>query len=294
MRFLIFLPLCGGLAAPIPDQSVRIIAGLEQSGASGASSAQRQFVNLFREWTVAAGSGRGGGVRWWGDVRLTSAPRQSAEPLVQIHSPTAARTPVSELAQAAELLTGLRIPLTHPRRGAALSFVAAAGASGLLNPDAGVTVLALPTDAHGRSRFEQIYGAIPAGKQAIAFVPPDRDRYFRQAWLGIRATAANGATVDLLAGRNESVTRRGAVLRLEVFHPVTVRGRRLIYVFGCVQMATAQPKHSPRLLMAPSDPALPATDPRVWQMPQTPAGRDQYRIGVGFHFGSGARRRAAR
>jgi hypothetical protein len=79
----------------------------------------------------------------------------------------------------------------------------------------------------------------------IAFIKPERDRFFRQYYAGFRMKTyfneEDGmfpATFDATVGQNEAITNtlQGVILRLDGSTPFPIKGADFLYIFGGVQM----------------------------------------------------------
>jgi hypothetical protein len=135
------------------------------------------------------------------------------------------------------------------------------------------------------------------GKTYVAFTLEDRNRFFRQAYGGLRlmthylgdtSRVRPPETFDLTYGFNESVTGghiHGGVLRLEGFVPIPYSGASWIYFFGTgiFRPAGHAATSSPFLLDKAPDGTLP-TDMSAVVIPTPQQNRDYYRIGVGIDF----------
>jgi hypothetical protein len=106
-----------------------------------------------------------------------------------------------------------------------------------------------PSGAIDETALSQIPGLTAVqlvGKNSIALVSPQRDRFLRQYYAGLRLKTFYHdrrsdqpinrfpAMLDMLFGRNESVTGnlKNNVFRLEGFIPLPLREASFIYLFG--------------------------------------------------------------
>lgn len=292
----------------------RAIVGFEQAGASSAKSAQRYFFDL----TISAplplqrridpyfgARGRG-----WGSIRVTSIPQQISTPVGTFATGFATQVSnvkVNEVAQAVEFLAGAeyrlakggRIPFpfssfdNSTTNKFVVSLIAGGGATTPLNPRDTLDVFKVSPAAV--SLFPQA-----AGKDFIAFVSPDRDRFFRQYYAGLRLqtyyfNSRNDdipltrfpAMLDVTFGQNEAVTGgrlRGGVLRLEGYYPLPYEGLKFINLFGTAMMKLSRTKITDPLILetAPDGTTVSGQNVVIITIPQI--NRDYYRIGVGIDF----------
>jgi hypothetical protein len=138
------------------------------------------------------------------------------------------------------------------------------------------------------------------GKDFIAFVSPDRDRFFRQFYAGLRARTwyfdsrnddiplnRYPASLDITFGQNESITGgrlRGGVFRLEGFYPLPYEGLKFINIFGTAMMKLSRTRITNPLILtpAPAGTTVPAPNAVIVTVPQM--NRDYFRIGIGIDF----------
>ncbi len=309
---------------------LRTIVGFEQAGASSAASQQSYFFDIlysrpvnFKCWGWKQGCGSKGrilssstdldlGPRWrsWGNLRISSVPVSVNTPLAEFATNFAGQVgqlPVNRVAQAFEFLGGVEARLAEsPKvyRGFdgktsqvfTLNLLVSGGVITPLSPQQSVQLFKVPTNQPG------FFTAFPQaqGKQLVAFVLPDRDRFFRQAYAGLRV-ASNyiedneqfpkrrfPATFDITYGFNESVTGgriRGGVMRLDGFLPIPYSDVSWIYLFGTglFKPGTRASIQSP-FLLDPAPTGSSATDPTAVVISTPQANRDYYRIGFGIDF----------
>jgi hypothetical protein len=289
----------------------RAIVGLEQAGASSAKSSQKYFFDLTLSAPLPLPLIRtidpffGQRARVWGTVRVTSVPQQLTAPVGQFAAQFAqevSKVKVNEVAQAIEFLAGGEIRLTKKwinfgsfdgktTNKFNLSFIFGGGAITPTNPRDTLEVFKIFPGAAGLPE-------IPAGKEFIAFVSPDRDRFFRQFYAGFRAHGyyfdyknpdiplkRYPATLDVTFGMNESVTGgrlRGGVLRLEGFYPLPYNELEFVNLFGTAIIKPTRTRIQDPLILepAPSGTTVPASNVFLVTVPQI--NRDYYRVGVGI------------
>jgi len=307
------------LVRPLGEYS-RAIVGFEQAAASAASSTQKFFFDLTLSAPLPFGKADpyfGRPVRLWGTARVTSVPQQINSGVATFAAGFAQQVgnlKVNEIAQGIEFLAGTEIRLTKrmslfgsfdgsTTNRFTISLIAGAGAITPVNPKTTLEIFKVFAGAPGLP-------PIPAGKDFIAFVSPDRDRFFRQYYGGVRLQTYYfnywnpdiplkrfPAVLDITFGQNEAVTGgrlRGGVLRLEGFYPLPYEGLKFINIFGTALMRLTRTQITNPLILepAPTGTTVPAPNVFIQTVPQI--NRDYYRIGVGIDFMSLINRLRAR
>ena len=294
------------------DLESRAIVGFHQAGASSSKGEQNLFFDFFviREMPNPR-------FNVWGNVRIASAPQQITTSLSQFSiAAEAGKVKVNELAQSAEFQSGIefRIKCWHPGEtentcdskhkdkadGHAMKprryfgLVAYFGAQGLLDdPVKKLTVFDVPVPGSlQRDRFLKTFPSIPATAQYAGFVPPDRERFYRQYGAGIRFTTHRGniappATYTATFGQDELITGgrfRSVVGRFDVFYPLPLtKGDTkadFIYLFGTANLRLSAAKNLDAFVLNPSA-ATAAASPNM-AVVTIASTRDTYRIGVGI------------
>jgi hypothetical protein len=292
----------------------RAIVGLEQAGASSAKSVQKYFLDLtlstplpFQKYIDPFFGARG---RAWGTIRVTTVPQQISTTIGEFAPAFAtqvSKVKVNEVAQAAEFLAGLeyrmvkggKLPFpfgsfdNSTTNKFTMSLIVGAGAITPLNPRDTLEIFKVFPGAPGLPPQA-------VGKDFVAFVSPDRDRFFRQYYAGLRFqtyyfSAQNEdiplsrfpATLDLTFGQNESVTGgrlRGGIVRIEGFYPLPYDGMKFINLFGTVLMKLTRTQITEPLILepAPAGTTIPAANAVIVTVSQI--NRDYYRLGVGIDF----------
>lgn len=248
----------------------------------------------------------------WGNVRITSVPQQVSNPLVTFAgnflNPISSGQ-VNELVQGVEFQAGLEVPIRFSMpfpsispgvvQRATVSLIASAGASDPFRRRDTSQVFRVNDEA--RRIFD-----IPQGREFIAFVSTDRDRFFRQYYGGLRFRgyffSENNSDLlqhfpsifDVTVGQNETVTGgrlRGAVLRADGSFPIPFSSASYITVFGTamLKMTRRVRETNPLILAAPNGfVAVPGDN--VFIQPTPTADRDYYRVGIGINIGELIRR----
>ena len=297
------------LVRPLGEYS-RAIVGFEQAGASAAQADQNYFFDLTLSAPLPFGTadpyfGRRG--RMWGTARITSVPQQINSGVATFATGFAQQVgnlQVNEVAQGFEFLAGTEIRLTKrmspfgsfdgtTTNRFSVALIAAAGAITPMDPKTTLEVFKIFPDAPGLP-------TIPPGKEFIAFFSPDRDRFFRQYYAGLRLQTyyfnyrnpdvplqRYPAVLDITYGQNEAVTGghlHGGVLRLEGFYPLPYDGLKFINLFGTALLRPKRSRVTDPLILepAPADTVVPGANVFLQTVPQF--NRDYYRIGVGIDF----------
>jgi hypothetical protein len=300
----------------------RAIVGFEQAAAASANSEQKLFLEfnltapLFRTKDKVIES-----PLWvWLNPRITSIPQQTANSVAEFATASNFFAPfeggkVNDIVQAFGFTGGIEVPfkrngsrVTAPMASGfgsktkarySLSFIAGAGAVTPLSAQKSLQVFTVNDSV--RERFPDIRD----NQQFIAFVSPERTRFLRQYFGGIRlktyfVKAGDDASpddrdlepifpgiLDITFGQNEAVTRgrfRGGVARIEGIYPLPFIGndnKGLIYVFASAQMKLTSTKIEKPIFLHLADPVptVPGEDVFVTDVPALD--RDYYKFGVG-------------
>ena len=332
----------------IPNSlTTRAIVGLEQFGASSTESQTKPFVDLFffsplryKTRTVKHKPGDQSGtdneltadiplLSAWGNIRLSSIPEQVAT-IGTIPSsfvnPLAQGSLNNKLVQSFDFLAGLELSaflsnksylglIPGIKQRTEVSLVAGGGAISPLSTtrEANSQIFVVPSAASPqRDLFVARYGAAAASKKYIAFVFPERDRFLRQFYGGVRFKTyyydKGGALInrfpallDVMLGQNEGVTggrlksdltdaegkligrKRSYVLRLEAFYPFPLKETSFLYLFGSAMMKVGGGgvKIDTPLILDTAQSNILVTNDDVFVAPTLQTNRDYYRLGIG-------------
>jgi hypothetical protein len=365
--------------ATIPTNSMntRAVVGMEQVGASSASSETKPFLDFFftgplrfdnlkeKAWVpmpvlnpngtpqlntdgtqktvlvktenVVRGPD-GKPIRvprfgTWGQVRFSTTPQQTASASVfpsnfvnQITDPSK----VIDLVQSFDFLAGVEYRafsangwnwtlIPGARQRTRFFFTFGAGAITPLNAArVNAQVFKIPPAAGGgtpagsqRTEFERRFGIPPADKTYVGFVPLERDRFFRQYYVGIRLKShycedddckrfknSFPSIIDVGFGQNEAVTggtfkqngKRAWVVRLDAFYNLPFKPANFLYLYASTVMKVGQggPRIDNPLFLDTAPGEVQITDTSVFIPPADlqPArlNRDYYKIGVGVNL----------
>ncbi|HEX8117897.1 MAG TPA: hypothetical protein VF521_11550, partial [Pyrinomonadaceae bacterium] len=241
----------------------RTIVGYDQSGAAAAKKEQSFFLDFFISksfpFRQKINPDFGERLKVWGDFRINSVP-QTGDVTVGDFAGGGFTTAVSglkvkDVARVFEVLGGLEYRLTgnnallpsfdrQTKQKFSISLIGSYGIVTPLDPlEKAPTVFKV---------FEGAQGLPPAakGKEFVAFVPVDRDRFFRQYFAGLRVQTfffnkynvpmqRFPAQFDLSVGQNEFVTGgrlHGPVIRMESFFPLPYEKMKFINLFAAAQI----------------------------------------------------------
>jgi hypothetical protein len=294
------------------EWEARAVLGFHQAGASSAESSQNYFFDFY----IMRGLGNhakvyDSRVNVWGNVRIASAPQQvdsSVANFVANFSTGAGGLKVNELAQSGEFLTGLGLRLKNWKQGdriRMLETVGYWGANGAFSePGTRSQIYKVPAaGTPQRGVFERNFGedirrltggAIP---EYVGFVPPDRERFYRQYGFGMRLSTfelnrpySPPATYMFTLGRDQLITEgvyKDVVARADVFYPLPLGkedGRfKFLFLFGTANLRLTKPKPLDVIALEPAGSAVQLYSPTVAVISR-PSSRDTYRIGMGVDF----------
>jgi hypothetical protein len=307
----------------VDDQPVSLLAravvGYEQTGASSAKREQTYFFDLFLRKSMPfmqkINPDFGERFSTWGNVRFTSVPQPGNTALgtfISNFSQQAANVEVKDVARVFDFLAGVEIRLTgnnrllpsfdrQTKQKFSLSFIAGGGSITPLDSRETLATFRVFPDAPGLPPEAR-------GKEFVSFIAADRDRFFRQYFVGLRVQTfffnkynipmqRFPAQLDLTIGQNEFVTGgklRGPVIRVEGYYPLPYDDLNFINLFATAQLKPGSSGNNLPLVLqpAPADATVPSANTVLVLAPQP--NRDYYRAGVGIDFISflGALRRA--
>lgn len=260
-----------------------------------------------------------GGFSVWGDIRLTTTPVQSINSLASF-SPAGFATnfvqgdsasKVNDLVKSFDFLVGFEQQIIRPeklfpgsfRSRTSLSLIAAGGAITPLSFDKFVPVFYNIPTANGSidPNFRNFFSDMNFdGKTKVAFITPDRDRFFRQYYAGLRLKTffEQGnikefpAMFDITVGQNEAITSglKGVILRLDGSTPLPIGNTDFLYLFGSVNMKLGRKINEsipPFFLNPATGGNLSDNDTAVISIDRLPfqtRNRDIFRIGVGVNL----------
>jgi hypothetical protein len=294
---------------PFSSLNKRFIIGFEQSGGASADSKGQPFMDLFINTPLTSrDEGKPARVSIWGDVRLTSTPSQidAFSNLASDAIGTLTGGETNEFVSGFDFVVGPEIRLSRFKN-TDLSFIAGFGAISPLNPRKSVQIFEIPKV--GTSQRQPFLELFPDAedKEFIAFVSPDRDRFLRQYFGGIRLktysydkvdkdgkrTLASEtiqnvfpAMLDITFGQSEAITGGKLtkfVLSIDGFYPLPFPDKyRFLYLFGTAKFKVGGPKSITKpLILDTAASSVKITDTTVFIADPIISNRDFYRIGFG-------------
>lgn len=310
--------------------NTRAIAGFEQAGASSANSETKPFLDLFFTGPLLDGGAGFPRLATWGEARFSTTPEQTAAagafPSNLVNQVTEKNT--VDLVQSFDFLAGLEyrlvksdsyfpslLPNVKQRMGVYL--VGGGGAiSPLTTKRESAQIFTVPSTQSGQFElFKERFGEDAVAQKYIAFVLPERDRFLRQYYGGLRFKTYYfdkdrhlinrfPAILDVMVGQNEAVTggtfkndvtdlsgkvigkKRSWVFRLDGFYPLPVGKLSFLYLYGTALMKLGGGGvhiTTPLFLdTAPGDVLV--TNNNVFVAPNLQLNRDYYKIGVGINL----------
>lgn len=315
------------------SQNTRAIVGFEQTGASAADSESKPFLDFFFTAPLRFKPQKDElpRVSAWGQVRLAALPRQLSTfgtfPSNFVNPLTEGK--LVDLVQGFDFLSGLEVRVFGTdkpyvslipgiKNQTFFHFVAGGGAiSPLTTTRSTAQIFAVPGDESPQlNLFKQRYGEEAAKKDFIAFVFPDRDRFLRQFYFGVRfktfyyednrTTPINRfpAIFDFMIGQNEAVSggrlkndvtdangriigrKRSWVLRLEAFYPFPIKEASFLYLYGTAMMKIGGGgvRIDTPLFLDTAPGNISITDNNVFVAPTLQTNRDYYRFGIGINL----------
>jgi hypothetical protein len=307
---LILLFIFVSPAVRAQDQKVweaRAVVGYHQAGASSAKFTQNFFFDFFIMRNLSDGD------LWdehtwslWGDVRIASFPQQVTTGVGTFATNFATQVsnlPVNQLAQGADFQTGLEYVLKkwEPNRTyRTLGLVGYVGALGAFQPpDSQMEIFNVPDKAS--LQYPAFAAQFPTAANAkyVGFVPPNRERFYRNFGLGVRVTTFDmddqlvpPATYTLSFGQDEAITAgtfSSVVGKIDVFYPLQIPGTssakyKCLYLFANANLRLSKATSIPTFAL--QNPNANGTtvqpfDPNLAVI-TIPSSRDTYRFGVGI------------
>jgi hypothetical protein len=271
----------------VSSRYMRAIIGIEQSGVSSGSSAQNPFIDLF--FNAALSPRR---LLSWGDVRLTTTPQQLTAFVSAASNVAGAATgaKINDLATSFNFKFGPEFVLTPSNKAIRASLIAGFGAaSPLTSPAQSGQIFKLPSSSS--SQYASFLAQYPEvknpGAAFIAFVPLERDRFFRQYFMGLRIRSYQQegfpSMLDVTFGQNSAVTGgqlRHFVLGLDGSYRLKLLDNAF-YIFGSANLKIGGPKYSGTpFILDPAETTVKLSDSNV-VITSRQSNRDFYRIGFG-------------
>jgi hypothetical protein len=285
----------------------RAIVGFHQAGASSAKFTQDFFFDFFIMRALSDQHLWEDGARWnlWGDARIASAPQQVSTGVGTFATNFATQVsnlPVNQLAQSADFQTGLeyRLHTWRPDHGYRMAgLVGYIGAMGVFQPpDAQMEIFNVPDKTSLQYTAFALQFPSAANAKYVGFVPPNRERFYRNYGFGVRLTTfdrdqplAAPATYTLLFGQDELITGghlQSVIGKIDVFYPLPISktggAYKFVYLFGNANLRLSKATSIPTFaLQNPNANGVTVQpfDPNL-AIITVPSKRDTYRIGAGI------------
>ena len=312
------------LDLPIEDRPVslmaRAVVGYQQAGAAATDNEQNYFFDIFLSTSLPFRQriSPDFGEKWrtWGAIRAISVPNTDNFTIGDAASSFVTRISALRVQDAARVFDyqgGIEYRIAgnnallpsfdrQTKQKFSLSLIGSFGFVTATNPlekDPPVFVITpqLKAALLARGLLTGKADDPNRDKTFAAFVPDDRDRFFRQFYGGIRLQThffnrynvpmqRFPAQFDFTFGQNEYVTGgrfRGSVFRFDGYFPLPYEGLKFINLLGTAIIKPSRVKITSPLILKAADGIKPFDD-SVLLVPVSQFNRDYYRVGVGMDF----------
>lgn len=295
------------------SENLRIITGYEISRASSSSGGENGFVDLYLSQPLPFSFNKERGklnihpFRVWGNIRLTSIPQQNSKNIGTVltdYYSDLSNLKLNQMTQAAEFLVGLELNIgsLKPIKGAynyTLGLIGAYGGSTPLGMDKNpqLVIYNIPTSA---DQLDALKARYPnenfADKRYITFTPEDRDRFYKQFYIGLRLKKYTNeaestdlpAFFDATYGFNEAASggkgdffkKSKSVWRFDGFLPIKIMNVQ-IYLFGTVLINRSEATPRDALILGKPVYTVEPTSNDVLIITEPANNRDYFRVGIG-------------
>jgi hypothetical protein len=299
------------LDIPIEDRPVsllaRAIVGYEQAGAAATKHDQNYFFDLFVSksfpFKQSIDPDFGEKLRTWVDFRFASVPQSGNATIGDLSTGFATQVSslkVKDAARVFEFMGGIEYRIAgnsgllpsfdrQTKQKFSMSFIAGAGITTPTNSLESITTFRVTPGAPGLPPEA-------VGKEFVAFVQSDRDRFFRQYYAGFRMQTfffnlfnmplqRFPAQMDIAIGQNEFVTGgklKGPVVRIDGYFPLPYNRLKFINVFGTALLRPGHPTTGIPLVLQPAPEGTIVPGPNVALIALPQPSRDYYRVGFGI------------
>ena len=294
------------------SERLRIIGGYEMIRATSAQGKERAFLDLYFSQPLPF-KFNGDGINInikplhiWGNARFSSAPQASEKTIGALTTDVNTYKSLNDLklndiSRSGEFLLGFELNLKNIKsknNKYTIGLIMATGAIKPHSPDKDELEIYKINDD-----FKQAFpGEDTEGKEYFTFIPPERNRFFKQAYIGFRLKTyqrnKNGlATLpsmfDATWGINEAASGgeghlfRKSVFRLDGFLTLKLPVIDVpLYIFGTVILNTS--KEESRIPFYPepigADTQVQIHSPNVLKVALADNDRDYFRIGLGINL----------
>jgi hypothetical protein len=303
---------------------LRTVAGYQQSGAAASEIEQNYFFDFFIRKSFPARQkidpDFGERTQIWSAIRVASVPQPgnvTIKNLAKNFSANVGNLNVNEAARVFDYLGGIEVRLPGFTNSAllpsfsrdtkqkfSLSFIASFGFVTPPNLAQAAKVYSLDGADAFKNKFPP--GTFD-GKENVAFVEEDRDRFFRQYYVGLRMQTffynrhniplqRFPAQFDIQYGQNEYVTGGrpyGGVLRLDGYFPLPYEKAKFISLFGTALLRPARirtdndPLTLKPIFTGDNTGVFDTSkifDPKTTVLGVQHFNRDYYKVGIGVDF----------
>jgi hypothetical protein len=294
---------------------IRMIIGYEQGAASSLDRKQSLFVDFYFNFPILVDYRHDNWLKsklsLWGNIRLTSTPLDIESKIEDITTRAGLVSKIKEVkinqvAQAVEFQGGLefRISRNRKKKNHSFNFILGMNATTPISVKESIEIFKISDDVKNEYKKNEITGEVYdyEGKEYVALVPPGRDKFFRQYYMGFRlksnitqkvkkgdndkteTVSRFPATLDLVYGWKDRGTKGffKGFFKFELFLPLKLGNNLNVYLFGSLMFITTKTKLSDHLLLEsapdgvtyPADNILKIITPEIY--------RDFYRVGIGI------------
>ncbi len=288
--------------------NIRAIIGFEQSAASSLNRKQGLFVDLYLNYPLPIYVNEKEKDYWlrnrvnvWLNIRLTSVPFSINSSIADFAAgcyDKLKQVKISQIAQAVEFHSGLEFRLLTNKK-YTLNFLLGVNAITPIAPKESLEIFKISNDIKAE-KFPTVTEEDLEKNDYVALVPPSRDKFFRQYYLGFRLKShfkpkipETGrrrfpATFDVVYGIKDTTDKISkGFFKLECFYPIKVSNKLSnilnIYIFGSILLKSTPTKFSDHLYLesAPEGTTYPDPNNKVLKITVPEQNRDYYRVGIG-------------
>jgi hypothetical protein len=246
-------------------------------------------------------------LRIWGDISISSAPQSKEKAIGEMDENWMSKLSdlsLSQITTSAELLFGLELMLKswgneNSKYKGTFGFIMSTGVvKSLSYVDDNPQIFKISSEEDFKKKYP---GENIDGKTHVAFVLPERNRFFKQFYLGFRLktyykksnTPALPSVFDMCWGINEAASGyeghlfRKSVFRLDGFMPLPFKLPLLnlhVYVFGTIVVNTSKEKVGLPLYLQSPDTDVQLHSSEVLKVLFPDTDRDYFRIGLGINL----------
>lgn len=292
----------------LTDIICRAIVGHEQSAASSLDRKQGLFVDLYLNFPILEDDKQDNWLKskfsFWSNIKLTSTPLNVESNIEELATgggfvSQLKEVKINQVAQAVEFQGGLeyRISRNSENKNHSFNFILGINATTPISVKEAIEIFEISDDIKTQYPNEDY-----TGKEYVALVPPSRDKFFRQYYLGFRLKSnitrrekkeenkitqtgsSFPATLDIVYGWKDRGTHGPlkGFFKSEFFIPLRLGNILNVYFFGSIIFKTSKTKLSDHLFLksAPEEITYPAAN--ILRITTPEINRDFYRVGIGI------------